>query len=117
MCVNINKACNVLCSQSLCDLVVSSCRRGVTVKVVGCVKICRVLFLQIAVSLSSLSAKATVNIIVGYRERIRDIYRYKGPCLFLLFCIVVTLQNRVILQYALYVPRMQELTKACAETF
>ena len=34
MCVNINKACTVLCSQSLCDLVVSSCRRGVTVKVV-----------------------------------------------------------------------------------
>ena len=42
MCVNINKAFNVLCSQSLCEVVVSSCCRGVTVKVVGCVKICRV---------------------------------------------------------------------------
>ena len=85
MCVNINKACNVLCRQSLCDLVVSSCRRGV--KVVGCFKICRVAVpwnLLFAVSLSSLSAKVTVNVIVGYRERIRDIIdRYKEICVFL----------------------------------
>ena len=26
MCVNINKACNGLCSQSLCEVVVNSCR-------------------------------------------------------------------------------------------
>ena len=32
MCVNINKACNVLCSQSLCDVVVSSCSREVQSK-------------------------------------------------------------------------------------
>ena len=46
MCVNINKAFNVLCSQSLCEVVVSSCCRGVTVKVVGYVKICRVAILD-----------------------------------------------------------------------
>ena len=32
MCVNINKACNVLCSQSLCEVVVSSCHREVQSK-------------------------------------------------------------------------------------
>ena len=42
MCVYINKAFNVLCSQSLCEVVVNCCRRGVGVKVVVRVWSCRV---------------------------------------------------------------------------
>ena len=40
MCVNINKACNVLCCQSLCEIVVGSCCRELRSKS-SCICFCK----------------------------------------------------------------------------
>ena len=84
MCVNINKAFNVLCSQSLCEVIVTSCR-VVGSKLLSCCCFWTLLFAisisrfleshsQLLFALLSPSVKVTVNIIAGFQNKFRDIY-------------------------------------------